>query len=399
MADNDYSVALLEELREVLKELTASNKSGSERDALRRNLLGLEGRIQGENIPVAALVTANDLAGIRDYGSSWIAARMLKDFAVRDERCAEISFIALSCFFRGAQDAGTRYMAADLLAGLALGNKDYAVPAAKSIVSVLPFETDSYAQNSMRNALMLVAKTGEPAATVALEGLSYILEASIESVETARVIRAISSLGAGYPALAGKAAQSLAGFVENRNIGPAMSGVISKEIASLATANPGTVNGAIRTLSDAFEAAAFHEQRANYSVALASIAAEHPVAVLTSFEQALGKNLSDEHNRMALLSVNALVGETPETTEACSKILLARLPRETSPANLRAITAGLFECTRNGVKAATVAEALNGRLADEALTHVDTRKEMLDTLRRIGHERKFTGGVVEFRRR
>ena len=154
-------------LSDVLNKLACSRKmSLGDVANKRQKLADMSLSFNSTSTPLAEKLAAT-LPDITDYGSRWIAARMLRDTGLTDEARGEFAMTALCTALTVEKDAGSRYMLASLLRDIGLKHESLAVVAAAAIGGSLCREKDPYARSAEKNSLMALGMKYEAAGGVA----------------------------------------------------------------------------------------------------------------------------------------------------------------------------------------------------------------------------------------
>ena len=345
--------------------------------------------------PPVAEKLAQTLPQLFDYGSRWIAARMLRDTGLVDETKGAFALTALCTAMTAEKDAGSRYMLAALVRDLGLKHESLSGAATTAIADCLGQEKDPYSRSAEKNSMMAVGMKYEAAGAAAVAGAAKGLREDADPY--ARILFAgdLRDLAEKWPSQAAAVFDALINAAQEEKDIPAMRH-IARHISTLAADNPASIPAAVTALSAGIARETRNEAISAYSHALMTIGALQPMPVIAAigadyagFKGVAGK----DKRRMAICNLASLGDAGSAEAEAASKILQSALPDEPQAHYRRLIVTGLLTCARNGIDTTDIKEAMKDQLTREK--DRETRDTLDRSLRSLGYVRPYTT-VVNF---
>ena len=372
--------ALPVDLKETLNRLSTPGLGISDTAEERRKFDAISKTFNVASLPVASALS-EALGNINDYGSRWIAARMLRDAGLKDETQGELAVATYLREMSRERDSGTRYMLANMSRDIGLKYPDLALSAATVIACALHVETDEYARHVEKNAMMALAMTSEAVAPVAMAALGQILATETGSINRQILSGEIALLAAEYPQQSAAALNILKTAGETETDG-ATSRRYARDMGLIALNNPDVLSSAIIALSSGMRNATNIDATSGYANALRDLGEKHPMAVILAAETSLQMGGRADQRRMNILNLSGIAALGHAEATAVSKVLIDTLPKETDSYHKRLILKGLTTCLQSRVDEAPVKKALTELLTTEK--DRETRDEATRTLRSLG---------------
>ncbi|HYD19354.1 MAG TPA: hypothetical protein VEF76_12835 [Patescibacteria group bacterium] len=378
-------------LRDTLNRLAQKDATVTERETARGELAAFAGSFNAASSPTAqALVEA--LPFITDYGSRWIAARMLRDAALKDPelfggRTPQILYNT----FAGS-DAGSRYMVAGLIRDIGFAQDRQAVPAAAAIATLLATETDAYAKSYQKDALLGLALKNEATASIAVDAIAKLIVTETDSYARVAAAQNLGQLGATYPSQATAAIKALQAAALHETDGLAAH-KIAENIASIALTHTSAVPVALTALQAGFAKGGRIESLSGNANALARLAVKHPAAVATILDKQLQEGGTRDQRRLAILNLKTIAQQDHTGAAIATPVLLDALKRETEPLYRRHIADGLMAAVENRIEPKPVLAAF--KAAQEKETDRETRDHFDRAMRRLGYVRPYAANVLK----
>jgi hypothetical protein len=381
----------LTRLSDVLNKLTRRGSlTISDVAAERQKLADMALSFNGASTPVAEKL-AEALPGMTDYGSRWIAARMLKETGLKDEKQGEFALDTLASALATEKDSGSRHMLAALIRDIGVAHEALAVPAAAAISSALGREKDAYAHSAEKQSLMTLGMKYEAAGAVATAGVSKALLEETDSYMRIMHANNLRDLGLKYASQSGAAVTSLAkALAKESDTGPLRQ--IAQNIARISDKNPATVPQAVSALTAGVVRAQTSDAVAANSTALMSIGEKHPLPVIVAMEKDYAafreEGLANKDKRRNYIcDLSRLAGLGATEALACSKVLLNALNGEPEAHHRRLIIGGLMTCARSGIDETEIREGLKTQLNGER--DRETRDTLERSLRSLGYVKPY----------
>ncbi len=412
MADMDDAGANLARLSDILNKLSdKKNMLGVEtRNEVRSGLLTLEGKFNDVAHPAIEKLAAA-LPDLYDYSSKWIAARMLRDLALfepvqkslLEEDPVGHAFTALAKSLMTEKDAGTKYTLAGHVGEIAIAHKQYAVQAAATMTLAFASEKDAYSNAHISATMLKLGTEHEAAGAVVIDGFTQQLAKETDPARITQLSRNILMLGQQHNSLLQTAGNALLKKIMHVGDNAISTRVLVNDAVAL-TEGRYKIPQTIKTLARAFRAAEKHELLSSYVHGLAQIGEAHPTAVLSAIEQELKRKPDAKHSRLLTQTLVQVVRKAGDSEKLCAdmatSIMADHLPNEATTANRREIAKSMLDLARSGAASEPLVRTLNTALETEK--EVETRKEYLDILRKLGHVRPFissspTPKVVPFK--
>ncbi len=382
----------LTRLSDILNKLAGrQGLSISDVAAERQKLADMALTFNGEAAPVAEKL-AEALPGMADYGSRWIAARMLKETGLKDETQGDFALQSLSAALVTEKDPGTRYMLAALVRDIGIAHEALAVPAAAAISGALAREKDPYARNAEKNSLMALGIKYEAAGAVAVAGASKALLEEADPYSRIMLANDLRDLALKYASQAGAVVTSLSKAGKKEADAGTLRNV-TQNIAKIAGRHQGSLPQAIAALAAGVAEKNGSDGVAAYASALAQIGEKHPLPVIVQMESDYAKfrdtgAANKDRRRNYICTLSHFADQGGPAAETCSKVLLGALQGEPEAHHRRMITEGLMNCARNGVEATDIREGLKSQLDQER--DRETRDALERSLRALGYVRPAT---------
>lgn len=387
ISDNDNTsaqgVESLKRLSETLNALsTKTPKTISEIEGARKNFAAAVASFNGAAAPAVAQLT-KALPRMSDYGSRWIAAKMLRDIALKDKTQAQDALFSLIDMQTQSKSGDTRYMLAGLIRDIGLTDKMLSIGAAAAIANALRAEKDGYAQGACRNALMGLALAHEAAAPIAVASFSAMLTAEPETLGRVSWSADLARVGTAYASQAASVVAELCKAAQNETQGAAATRY-ARDISTLALTHGQATAHAVDGLAQALQNASGFDTAGGYAFGLQQIGARHPMPVIVAMETALQKISTEnaDKRRMCLSTLGGLAVLGSDAAHACGTVLQGALNTEKDAYNRRLVINGLADCALNGAPADKISTALAQHLTTER--DRETRALVQKTLRRLG---------------
>lgn len=378
-------------LRDTLNRLAQKNTTITEREEARKDLAAYAASFNGAATP-AAQQLADALPKMTDYGSRWIAAKLLRDAAVKDATVlgGNTTAILLGAFATDT-DAGMRYMAAGLIRDIGLAQPAQMLNAAGAVATLLGREKDDYARSYQKGALLELGLASAVAAPFAVDVIGQLMLNEKDSFTRVDLAQSLGKLGQKYPSQAVAAVNHLAQAAAKETDGFAAH-KIAENITNIALSNPAAFPAALDALANGFAMAGRIEVLSGNANGLARLAEKHPAAVAVVIEKQLGGTSSRDQRRLSILNLKHIAALDTTGANIAAPILLNVLSNETDPLYRRHIVDGLLTATTNRAAAAPVLDAL--KVQQQTEKDPETRDAIDHAMRRLGYVRPFAKNVL-----
>jgi hypothetical protein len=371
-------------LSSVLNKITGGALSFSEMEGPRRELAGISSDFSTASA-AAAEKLAKSLPSIKDYGSRWIAARMLRDIALKDETQGDVALIAICSTLSREKDAGLRYMLCDLLRDLGLKHENLAVPAAVAIAEAAGSEKDIPALMSEKTALLALGLKYEAAAPVALAGLGKMLQNADAPHTCIRLSSGLRDIALQHPSLAPGVIGAMADATAQGS-DPMTVQQVARHMTDIARSAADTLPQVVDIAGARAALATKSENIFAWTNVLHHLGAADPMLVITALKEGLASPavLSHADKRRAYICNLSHLAENGKTESGlCSGALLKVLKEEPDAHHRRLVIGGLMNCVRNRINPKAIRQGLKDQLRRERDRET---KDMLErALRSLGY--------------
>ncbi len=368
------------ELKETLNRLSKRGLGMSETAEERRNFGLIANNFNNASLPVATAL-AEALENITDYGSRWIAAKMLRDAGLKNEKQGEMAVFTYLREISREKDSGTRYMFSNLARDIGLKHPALAVTAATAIACALHVETDAFSRTTEKNAIVAVGMSSEAAAPIALASLGKVLQTETDITQRQILSGEIAMMAAEYPQQSAAALNILKDAAEGETNG-AVARRFARDIGLIALNNPNVLSLAINTLSTGMRNASNIDATSGYANALRDLGERHPMSVIVAAETSLQMGGGDNQRRMNILNLSGIAALGHAESSAVSRVLMDTLPKENDSYHRRLIIKGLMTCIQSRIDETPVKDALTQLLVTEK--DRETREDAQRALRSLG---------------
>lgn len=381
-------------LGDVLNKLASLRAFGGDDLAAEREKLAKMSENFNASCAPAAEKLAEALPKIRDYGSRWIAARMLRDTGLVDEKKGAFALGPLGDALAAEKDAGLRYMLSDLLRDIGLKHESLAPSAATAIAKTLGAETDNYAVSSEAAALMALGLKYESAAGIAMAGVAKVLETRTDP--SARILYSgkLRNLGLARGSQGEAAITALSQAAEKETDFSALR-QMTQHIAAVALKHDGLAERTIKTLAAGVKHATKNDGVSAYNYALSLMGEQHPLPVIAAIAKDYDGFKGDcgaDKRRQSICTLSGLADKGPMDAGETSRVLMKALKDEPVAHHRRMILDGLMTCIHNGVDERVVLKGLKEHLPQER--DRETLDKLDRSLRSLGYIRPVTNSLV-----
>lgn len=385
----------LTRLSDVLNKLAGRSLTMGETEEERKKLAAMSLNFNGASVPAAEKI-AETLPGMTDYGSRWIASRMLRDLGLKDETQGDFALTTLCATLSAEKDPGSRYMLCNLVRDLGLAHEGLAVTAAAAIAGTVGREKDSEALMSEKGSLMALGLKYEAAGAIAVAGLSKALQENTEPYSRILLSSDLRDIGLKYPSQARAVITSVCKATQNET-DTWTTQHVAQHLTSVALKNPSVAPQAMTAFSAGVARATRIESIFAWSNALNTLGKSHPMAAIVAMEQGFDDPAITAHKdkrRAYICNLSALADIGHPEAEACSKVLLKNLKKEPDAHQRRLIIKGLVTCINNRIDSRDVKDGLRKQLSREK--DRETRETLERALRSLGYI-KPVSNLVPFR--
>lgn len=324
----------------------------------------------------------------------WTASRQLAQIGKADALQSISTATTLTAAGLREQDAGLRYMTANLLRDIGTAQPAAAQIAADGIAALNANEKDAYARRSMELALVDLARaqpqTIATAAGAIAKGIAHGADALTRSLQAGQ----LTELVLAQPT----AAASVIDLVTNAFKGESeklAAHHLSRTLVAL-TADENLRPQVIKTLMTALTTEPSTAQPLEKSFAAAHalhiISADHPKEVATAMASSLNSGkLESNGRRLCILGLGYAAEADKECAQLAAPALLNAISAETDSLHRRHIVDGVMKSVQNGFSAQDAGKALFAYLSAKSGDGMlesdrETRDKISSALRRLNHK-------------
>ncbi|TAL30292.1 MAG: hypothetical protein EPN97_12780 [Alphaproteobacteria bacterium] len=371
-------------LSSVLNKIAGGALSFSEMEGPRRELAGISSDFNGVS-GAAAEKLAEALPRITDYGSRWIAARMLRDIALKNETQGAAALTALCGAVSREKDAGMRYMLCDLLRDVGLKHENLAVSAATTIAEAAGRENDIPALMSEKAALLALGLKYASAAPVAIAGLSNVMQGANAPHTSIRLSAGLRDIALQHPLFSADVIGVMADAARNGADSVTVQ-QITRHMTEIALNAPDVLPQAVEVASARVKSENKFENIFAWTNVLHNLSAADPALVITILKDGLASPavMSHADKRRAYICNLSDLADTGKTESGiCSGALLKALKEEPDAHHRRLIIGGLMTCVRNRINPKAIRQGLKDQLRKER--DRETKDTLERALRSLGY--------------
>lgn len=378
----------LTQLSSVLNKLAGRGLTIGEAEDQRKQLSTLSANFKGASVPAAEKL-AEVLPKMTDYGARWIAARMLRDFGLKNETEGAFALKAICDVLETEKSAGARYMFCNLLRDLGLAHEGLALTAATAVAETVEREKDSEALMSQKAALKELALKYEAASHVAVAGLSAAQQNSTDPYARILLSSDLRDIALKHPVQSCTVIAVITDAAQARQ-DSWVTQHATRHIAPIALQFPGSL-----LMAATMQAAAAGVARAEkletvfaWSNLLGELSKADPMLGLIALKNGLRNPVVMAHKdkrRAYICNLSALAEAGTAEAGVCSGMLLDILKQEPDAHQRRLAIKGLMACVHNKINPKAVKQGLKDLQLQEK--DPETRETLARALRSLGYIR------------